>query len=109
LKQVDNDGKFEYSKQVESEIINLNFSVSQNYPNPFNPITTISFSLPTKELVNLKIYDSLGKEITTLVNEELSKGAYEKTWDASLYGSGVYYYRLTAGGFSKTCKMLLVK
>lgn len=109
LKQVDNDGKFEYSNQVESEIINLNFNVSQNYPNPFNPITTISFSLPTKEVVTLKIYDSLGKEITTLVNEELSKGAYEKTWDASLYGSGVYYYRLTAGGFSKTCKMLLVK
>lgn len=109
LKQVDNDGKFEYSNQVESEIINLNFNVSQNYPNPFNPITTISFSLPTKEVVTLKIYDSLGKEITTLVNEELSKGVYEKTWDASLYGSGVYYYRITAGGFSKTCKMLLVK
>ncbi len=109
LKQIDNDGEFEYSNQVESEIINLSFNISQNYPNPFNPNTTISFSLPAKELVTLKIYDGLGKEITTLVNEELNTGTYEKVWDASLYGSGVYFYRFTAGGYSKTCKMLLVK
>ncbi|HPN39343.1 MAG TPA: T9SS type A sorting domain-containing protein [Melioribacteraceae bacterium] len=109
LKQIDTDGKFKYSNQIETTILNLSFNVNQNYPNPFNPATTISFSLPNKELVTLKIYDSLGKEIATLVNEELNQGIYEKSWDASLFGSGVYYYRLTAGGFSKTCKMLLVK
>lgn len=109
LKQIDNNGNFQFSNQVELEITTLSFKVNQNYPNPFNPNTTISFSLPCKEYVTLKIYDNLGKEIATLVNEELNKGNYEATWDASLYSSGIYFYRLTAGGFSKTLKMLLLK
>jgi len=84
----------------------------QNYPNPFNPVTKIKFSLPFKagvHSVKLKIYDVLGKEVTTLVNEQLRAGTYDVDWDASEYSSGVYYYKLTAGDFTQTKKMVILK
>ncbi len=90
------------------------FSLSQNYPNPFNPSTVISYQLPVSGLVSLKIYDILGSEVATLVNEEKPAGKYEVIFnvethrDASL-ASGVYFYRLQAGSFIQTKKMLLVK
>ena len=86
-----------------------NYTLNQNYPNPFNPSTTISFSLPSKEFVTLKIYDALGKEITTLVNEEIQPGTYQKEWSAGDLSSGVYFYRLQAGKYSETKKLLLLK
>ncbi|HEY3250909.1 MAG TPA: T9SS type A sorting domain-containing protein [Ignavibacteria bacterium] len=90
------------------------FRLEQNYPNPFNPSTKIRFSIPlTLEKagrnVILAIYDILGKEITTLVNEELKPGTYEVEWDASSYTSGIYYYKLEASDFKETRKMVLIK
>lgn len=85
------------------------YILSQNYPNPFNPATNINFSLPKAEFVTLKIYDILGKEVTTLINEELNAGNHTKTWNASNLSSGVYFYQLKTGSFCQTKKMILVK
>ncbi len=100
---------------ISNEIPNQ-FSLSQNYPNPFNPGTVISFSigllsgqLSVNNLVSLKVYDLLGREVQTLINEQLHPGTYEVDWDGSGFSSGVYYYRLEAGNYFETKKMLLVK
>jgi hypothetical protein len=89
------------------------FSLSQNYPNPFNPITTIKFAVAPSPLeragVRLVIYDILGHEITTLVNEQLQPGSYSVTFDASNYPSGVYLYNITTGDFIESKKMVLIK
>ena len=85
------------------------FSLSQNYPNPFNPVTNIEFSVPHSGLVNITVYDALGREIETLVSDELNPGTYNAAWDASGYNSGVYFYRFTSGSFTETKKMILVK
>lgn len=85
------------------------FSLEQNYPNPFNPSTVISFTLPAKNLVTLKIYDISGKEIKTLVNGIEDAGMHNITFDASLYASGVYFYKIISGNYSDTKKMILVK
>jgi len=110
LKQIDYDGTFEYSQIVEVEIPFVNeFSLSQNYPNPFNPSTVISYRLPVIGFVTLKVYDILGREVATLVNEEKPAGEYEVEFDGSNLPSGVYLYRLTAGEFRDTKKLLLLK
>ena len=86
------------------------FVLSQNYPNPFNPNTVIRFVIPKSSFVNLKVYDVLGREVATLVNEEKQPGAYEVNFDASGFSSGIYFYRLRAGGnYSATQKMVLLK
>lgn len=85
------------------------FILEQNYPNPFNPVTTIEFVLPQENYVDLKIYNALGKEITTLVSENLTAGRYQHRWEAGDMAGGVYFYRLTTGGFTETRKMLLVR
>lgn len=85
------------------------FALKQNYPNPFNPVTNIEFDLPKKEFVNLKIYNSIGEEIAVLVNEVKGAGTYKVDWDAKNLPSGAYYYRITAGDFVQTNKMMLVK
>ncbi len=85
------------------------YEISQNYPNPFNPSTKIRFAIPTNEFVSLKIYNELGKEVESLVNARLSAGTYEADWNAANLNSGVYYYRIQAGSFLQTRKMLLVK
>jgi hypothetical protein len=92
-----------------SEQIPSHFSFEQNYPNPFNPTTKIRFALPKSLFANLIVYDILGKEVETLVSELLKAGTYEVEWDASNYPSGVYYYKLTAGDYTETKKMVLVK
>lgn len=93
--------------------IPLEYKLYQNYPNPFNPKTTIQYSIPNGEHVILKVYDILGNEIAILINEEKSPGKYELTWDASSIAnqlsSGVYFYRMQAGNFIETKKMILVK
>jgi hypothetical protein len=95
---------------VDAEIITpLNFSLEQNYPNPFNPNTKISFKLAERSYIELKIFDVLGNEVATLVNEQKPTGYYEVNWDASSMGSGVYFYRLYAGSFVQTRKMILMK
>lgn len=96
-------------------IININseipieFSLSQNYPNPFNPRTKIRFALPNSSYAKLIVYDAQGKEVETILNKQLEGGAYEIVLDGMNYPSGVYYYKLTAGDFVETKKMVLVK
>ncbi len=111
LKQIDFNGEVEYSNIIEVKdiIASINFSLSQNYPNPFNPTTTITYSIPTNSFVTLKIYNLLGSEIATLVNEEKSYGTYKVNWDAQNLSSGVYFYKMQAGNFSETKKLILLK
>lgn len=85
------------------------YELSQNYPNPFNPSTTIKFVIPQSEIVSLKVYDIVGREIATLVNGKLNAGVFEYNFNASALSSGVYFYKLETGGFSEIKKMLLVK
>lgn len=85
------------------------FEVHQNYPNPFNPATTISFVISHQLFVRLKVYDVLGREVATLLNEVKQPGEYSVTWDAGNIPSGVYFYRLQAGKFLATKKLLLIK
>jgi photosystem II stability/assembly factor-like uncharacterized protein len=97
------------SVKSSEENIPKEFSLAQNYPNPFNPTTTIKYSVPKSSLVVLKIYDVLGNEIATLVNEEKERGVYTVNFDASQLASGIYLYRLQAGSFIETKKMILLK
>lgn len=85
------------------------YLLKQNYPNPFNPVTNINFSIPNAGLVKLVIYDMMGREITTLVNENLSAGSYKADFDASSISSGTYFYTITSGDFTDTKKMVLIK
>jgi hypothetical protein len=85
------------------------YALSQNYPNPFNPATKIDFSIPSSSQVQLKVYNVLGQEVATLVNETLTTGSHTVTFDASKYSSGVYMYKITAGSFVSTRKMVLLK
>ena len=85
------------------------FRLSQNYPNPFNPTTTISFHLPQRSFVTLRVFDIMGREISTIILEELPSGNYTKQWNASALSSGVYFYRLQAGSFTETKKLVLLK
>lgn len=85
------------------------YSLSQNYPNPFNPSTVIRYYLTEKSFANLRIFNSLGKEVFVLVNESQNAGNYEVEWNASALPSGIYFYRLTAGEFTETKKMTLIK
>ena len=87
----------------------VSFTLNQNYPNPFNPATIISWEMPVRSFITLKVYDVLGNEITTLVNEEKPAGKYEINFDANNLSSGVYYYRITTGNFTQTNKMILIR
>ena len=109
LKQIDFDGSFEYSNTIEVEIAPSVFSLSQNYPNPFNPNTTIKYSIPLSSNVVIKVFNVLGDEVTTLVDEQKQAGTYELTFNAKNLSSGVYFYQLKAGDFIETKKMLLMK
>ncbi len=85
------------------------FKLGQNYPNPFNPVTNIEMDIQRSGSVKLVVYDILGKEVETLVNEHLSAGSYKVDWNASAYPSGVYYYRMQTENFSDTKKLILIK
>ena len=85
------------------------FLLLQNYPNPFNPSTTIEFDLPKNSEVTLNVFNILGQEVTTLVTQRLSAGSYSYDWDASNPASGVYLYRLQAGDYVETRKMILMR
>jgi hypothetical protein len=85
------------------------FSLAQNYPNPFNPTTTIAFALPEAAYVTLAVYNILGEEVAVVLSEDHQPGTYEATWDASESPSGVYLYRLTAGDFVETRRMVLMR
>jgi hypothetical protein len=87
----------------------VTFQLYQNYPNPFNPTTTIQYSVPSVEYVSLKIYDVLGREVASLVDEAKQPGTYTVMWDANKFSSGVYFYRLQSGGFVETKRMILLR
>ncbi|HMN18866.1 MAG TPA: T9SS type A sorting domain-containing protein [Ignavibacteriaceae bacterium] len=116
LKQIDFDGTFSYSEVIEVELPPMAFELYQNYPNPFNPTTKIKFTIPSRteyysvpQIVTLKVYDVLGNEVATLVNEEKAAGSYEVEFNAARLSSGIYFYKLQAENFVETKKMLLVK
>jgi hypothetical protein len=94
---------------VENENLISSYRLEQNYPNPFNPNTNIEYTIPSQSFVQLIIYDVLGNEVATLVDEEKSTGSYTVNFNASSIPSGVYFYSLTAGEFTQTKKMILMK
>ncbi len=111
LKQIDFDGSYEYSSEVNIEVSFPNeFNLAQNYPNPFNPSTVIEFSLPENAgNVQLLIYNALGEKVAELLNTELATGIHAYDWNASGMVSGMYFYELRTEKFSSVKKMLLLK
>ena len=110
LKQVDTDGQFTYSDIISVEVgIPSRFELKQNFPNPFNPTTNIVYNLPVDGFVTLKIYDVIGNEVETLVNENKKAGRYVIAFDGSNLTSGVYFCRINSGYYSASIKMMLVK
>ena len=94
---------------AKSDYVPDRMIIHQNYPNPFNPTTTFEFDLPKTSEVSLRIYNILGEEVKTLVSDRLAAGTYSHEWDASNLASGVYLYRLQAGDYVETRKMVLMK
>ncbi len=86
-----------------------NFELKQNYPNPFNPTTTISFSIPNATYIKLVVFDALGRKVEELINKYLNQGNYEVNFNAENLNSGIYFYKISAGKFSKVKRMLLLK
>lgn len=116
LKQIDSDGKYEFSKIVEVNVGQPNkFVLGQNYPNPFNPSTIIKYSLPTESEINIEVFNTLGQKVATLIKANQSAGSYESKFDASNLTSGIYFYTLSARSlknsetFKETRKMLLLR
>jgi hypothetical protein len=109
LKQMDNDGAYEYSNIVEVEIAPKEFVLYQNYPNPFNPITKIKYSIPKESVVTIKVFDILGNEVRTLISEKQEQGNYEIDFEGGDLASGIYLYKMQAGTFSQVKKMLILK
>jgi hypothetical protein len=109
LKQVDNDGTFEYSYVVEVDIIPTQYELSQNYPNPFNPSTTIRFSLPKATQLKINLYNMLGEKIETIVEGLYEAGFYKVLYNAHNLPSGAYIYRIESSEFVQVKKLMLLK
>jgi hypothetical protein len=111
LKQIDYNGNYEYFELNGEVTVGApkKFDLSQNYPNPFNPVTKINFDLPEDGKVNLRIYDMLGREVATLINEIKTAGYYTLNFDASKLSTGMYFYRLSTGNYSAIKKMAVIK
>ena len=107
----DNSASNSASKGGSEDVASIpaEYSLSQNYPNPFNPSTNVKFGISDLGFVSLKVYDITGKEVATLINENLSPGRYEVKFDGSNFSSGVYFYKITAGSFSAVKRMFLIK
>jgi hypothetical protein len=110
LKQIDFLGTYEYSNEIEVDVIGpLTFNLEQNYPNPFNPSTNIKYTISESGIVKLAIYNTLGEEVAVLVDGIVQAGFYEVTFDASSLPSGAYFYRLQSDNLNQVKKMLLMK
>ncbi len=100
---------YQITGTLDHKISSVDFKLEQNYPNPFNPSTKIRFSIPSEAKTSLIVYDILGKEITVLLNRDLSIGDYEVEFNGANLPSGIYFYKLTSGKYTEIRKMLLVK
>jgi len=110
LKQVDFDGSYEYSNEINVDVTGpAQYSLEQNYPNPFNPSTLIKYSVAQDGFVNVSIFNLLGEKVATLVNSNMKAGSYELNFNASQLSSGVYFYSIEAGDFKAVRKMMLMK
>jgi hypothetical protein len=117
LKQIDLDGSLHYSDPIRVDIATsveenaapAEFSLGQNYPNPFNPSTEIGFRVAAFGFVKLRVFDMLGREVATLVNREMAPGSYSVTLDGSKLASGLYVYKLEAGQFRDSKRLLLLR
>jgi len=117
LHQIDLDGTNSYTEPVSVDIVTgvaetalpTAFSLKQNYPNPFNPTTNIEFSIAKSGFVSLKVYDIVGREVATIINQELNQGTYLKTVSGENLSSGMYMYKLVSGNYSETKKFILSK
>ncbi len=87
----------------------VNYNLAQNFPNPFNPTTVINFSIPEAGIVTITVFDALGREVTTLVNKNMSAGSYKADWDATNYSAGIYFYSIKVNNYAATKKMVLLK
>ena len=96
-------------EQIEDELLPTEFRLEQNYPNPFNPSTTIRFALPKTSNVTIKIYDVLGRQVATLVDEEYQAGVYKVVFEAGELASGLYIYRIQTQSFTQSRKLMLLK
>ncbi len=92
-----------------SNLLPAEFKLHQNFPNPFNPVTKIEFEIPKSSFTNIEIFDVLGREVESLVNEKLEAGIYSVDWNGNKYSSGEYFYRIAAGDFIETKRMTLIK
>ncbi len=99
----------DFATSVPESAVPISFELTQNYPNPFNPSTTIRFSLPQREHVTIKVFNVLGREVATLVDQELNRGKHVVTFDGKDLASGLYFYKLQAGQFTQVKKMILIK
>ena len=110
LKQVDFNGSFEYSNEINVEVVApVKYSLDQNYPNPFNPSTLIKYSVAKDGFVNVSVFNLIGEKVATLVNGNVKAGSYEVNFNASSFSSGVYFYSIEAGDFKAVRKMMLMK
>jgi len=110
LKQIDSDGQTEYSNVINVDLnIPNQYALYQNYPNPFNPTTSITYNLPIDGLVSLKVFDVLGSEVATLVNDNQKSGVYTIPFDGKELSSGIYICKITANNFVSSIKMILMK
>ena len=113
LKQIDNDGQYQYSKEVEVEVVPTQFAIYQNYPNPFNPETNIKFDLPEASKVRINVYNILGEKVAELLNKTVEPGFHQVEFNGSNLSSGTYIYRIEAQSsgqtFVQTKKMLMLK
>ena len=115
LKQIDNDGQYEYSKEAEIEIIPNKYILFQNYPNPFNPSTTIKYALPYESTVEIIIYNTIGQKVDEFNEGTKDAGYYDVVWEPKNLSSGIYFYSIIAKGkdgknnYTKTIKMSFMK
>jgi hypothetical protein len=109
LKQIDLDGTFTYSNTIELDFAPISYSLSQNYPNPFNPSTVINYSVAEKGVTTIKLYNILGSEVATLVNEVKEPGMHKIDFDGTGLSSGVYIYKMTSGKYSASKKLMMLK
>lgn len=110
LRQIDFDGTYEYSNEIEVFLNEINkFTLEQNYPNPFNPTTTIRFSLPIESFVTIKVFNLLGEQVSEVIKQSFIKGFHELKFDGSHLASGVYFYQFSTGDFNATKKFIVAR